>query len=71
MNLSAVHKSIRSLKRLLPAYETGSPAAFGEQFHTGLDSLPAVFNHRREKRLFHSLDRYTSQKVSSSNEQTC
>jgi hypothetical protein len=35
-----------------------------------LDSLPTVFNHRREKRVFYALDHYTIQKLGSSKQQT-
>jgi hypothetical protein len=55
----------------LPASKTGPRPGFREKPSADLDSLPAILNYRREKRLFYALDRYTSQKVSSNKKQTC
>jgi hypothetical protein len=43
---------------------------FWEKPAAALDTLPAVFNHRREKRVFYALDHYTIQKLDPSKQQT-
>jgi hypothetical protein len=71
MHYRAILHRLAEFSFTLPAYETRPLTRFGEKPPDGLDSVQAILNCRREKRLLYALDRCTSQKVSSNKKQTC